>query len=224
MTDWWARMNEEGKDTVSITKTTCMIRAQNDVYMVVGDASQNSNGDDTSEGLQTGAVTRGELLRNAKNILYVLKKSPVSARLLEGEDEITEQNRPKEEERRKNVMQEAEVRDETILNLAGLDTTAGTGNSFSLHIPEKGIYTIYFKMKSDLGELAQMTMSVLLNNVLGKSITINGTKGEWIEEKAEFEVHVAIENYLELYFAQSGIQLDEVRIKKTGEIQIPYLT
>ena len=50
MTDWWAKMNEEGEEG-SQSNTIPMVRAQNDVYMVVSDSASNSANDNTMEGL-----------------------------------------------------------------------------------------------------------------------------------------------------------------------------
>lgn len=218
MTDWWAKMNEEGGPEASITQTTCMVRAQNDVYMVTGSAGDNTNQDDTEEGLAQGRITRGELLRNAANILSVLKKSPVGTRVVEGEDDVTEKNRPATEEKSKNIMAAVSIEKEGFLDLTGLDTTAGSDNQFSLHIPEKGIYDLVFKMKSDSSELAQMSMSISSNNMLIHTITINGTNGEWITRNGEFQVFVSVDNYIDLYFAQSGIQIGEIKVVKVRDL------
>lgn len=71
MTDWEAQMNEEGSPA-SDKNTTAMIQAQNDLYMVVKDSQSNSKGDNTMEGINTGKIHRGELVRNAANICRVL--------------------------------------------------------------------------------------------------------------------------------------------------------
>ena len=71
--------------------------------MVVGDAAGNTNEDDATQGLAEGRITRGELARNARNILNVLRKSPAGSRVVEGEDDITEQNRPAAEEKNRSA-------------------------------------------------------------------------------------------------------------------------
>lgn len=53
MTDWWAKINEEG-ESGSKSQTVPMVRAQNDIYMVTADAASNSNKDNTAEGLADG--------------------------------------------------------------------------------------------------------------------------------------------------------------------------
>ncbi len=80
MTDWWAKMNDD-QDAPSVTNTKAMIRAQNDLYMVVRDAANNTNNDNTIEALNNNLITRGEMERNARNILKFILKSPAFARL-----------------------------------------------------------------------------------------------------------------------------------------------
>ncbi|MDO4323770.1 MAG: glycoside hydrolase family 3 C-terminal domain-containing protein [Lachnospiraceae bacterium] len=83
MTDWWAKMNnaEEGGPG-SIQDTASMIKAQNDLYMVVNnyEACKNGNRDNTLERLREGWLTRGELQRCAMNICRFLMDAPVMER------------------------------------------------------------------------------------------------------------------------------------------------
>ena len=214
MTDWWAKVNEENGPEATISQTTFMVRAQNDVYMVVAEADNNTNDDDTAAGLKEGRITRGELMRNANNILQVLKTSIAAQHLMNGEDEITELNRPKDNKKDKIFMKPAEVIGETILDLTGLDTSAGSTNQFALHTPEKGFYELTMKMKSDVSELAQMTISIFTNNTLWHTVTLNGTNGEWVTKTALFQVFVSVDTYLDMFFAQSGIDMGEIKVVK----------
>ena len=80
MTDWWAAGSEENGPE-SIKQTSTMIRAQNDLYMVTSSAENNTNGDDTAEGLAEGRLTRGELQRAAFNICRFLCDTPAFLRM-----------------------------------------------------------------------------------------------------------------------------------------------
>lgn len=71
MTDWEARMNEEHMPP-SVQNTSAMIRAQNDLYMIVEDSKENPKKDNTLEALEDGRLSREELLRSAANICNVL--------------------------------------------------------------------------------------------------------------------------------------------------------
>lgn len=71
MTDWWAAMNDcADGGAPSVKNTKSMIRAQNDIYMVVDnlEAENNPAGDNTLDALQEGTLSLGELQRSASNI------------------------------------------------------------------------------------------------------------------------------------------------------------
>lgn len=93
MTDWWATMNDcvdGGKDSPS--NTAAMIRAQNDLYMVVDNlaAERNPMQDNTLEALKNGRLTLGELQRCAMNICRFLINAPVMERFVNQEAEEPE--------------------------------------------------------------------------------------------------------------------------------------
>lgn len=224
MTDWWARMNDDAGDPVNIRKTHYMIRSQNDLFMVAQESAGNPMKDMSQEGLDNGIITRGELVRNAENIVKVLMRSPVGKRVMGEEPEFEVVNAPEVEEVEKNIMPEAEIYGEGYLDLTGLKTEAGSVNQFVVRLPEKGIYTASIKMKSDLSELSQSSMTIFINNIPNQTITINGTGGEWITKEFTIESFVAIDSYVDLAFAQSGIQIGEVFIKRTGNVVLPHLS
>lgn len=212
MTDWWARMNEEGEEGTR-ENTTAMVRAQNDVYMVVADSESNSSGDNTKEGLESGAITRAQLVRSASNICTFLMKSPVMNRFLDREfDVCEEENRFEGVDGTDTVLQQMEVTDGCVLDVSALDTGKGTNSTYILDFSERGEYVIRFKMKSDALSLAQMPMSVFINNHLMKTITITGTDGKWLEREVRCRIFSSLQNYLKLYFGESGIEIGEIRI------------
>ena len=79
MTDWWAKMNDE-TSTGNKANTKAMIQAQNDLYMVVQDALNNSMNDNTMASFKEGSLTKAEAQRVAKNICYYLIDSPTFRR------------------------------------------------------------------------------------------------------------------------------------------------
>lgn len=85
MTDWWAKMNncvKGGEPTVK--NAAYMIKARNDVYMIVDNdgAEINEYGDNIQECLENGELTLGELQLCVKDILTFILNSPVSKRKL----------------------------------------------------------------------------------------------------------------------------------------------
>lgn len=218
MTDWWAKMNGDHGDSPDLKYISWMIRAQNDVFMVVSDAASNPLQDDGEIALKEGRITRGELMRNASNILSVVMRSPVAKRAMGETVEWEVLNAPKLQEAKVNKMNPTEILEEGYLDLAGLKTEAGSINQYVIHIPKTGIYTVRFKMKSDLGELSQSSMTVLVNKVPIRTITISGTNGEWVHREVDIESFVSIDCYLDIAFAQSGIQIDEIKVTRKGDI------
>jgi len=223
MTDWWAKINDDLGDTPNISSLSVMIRAQNDVYMVVSDSATNPHKDDAQAALAEGRITRGELVRNASNIVSVLMRSPAGKRAIGEEPEFEILNAPKTEALEKNIMNPVEILDEGYFDLTGLKTEAGSVNQFAVRLPKKGIYTVTFKLKSDLGELSQSSMTIFTNNIPFHTITINGTGGEWITRQIDLESFVAIDSYIDLAFAQSGIQVGEIKAEYKDRIVKPHM-
>ncbi len=79
MTDWWAKMNDE-TSTGDKSNTRAMIQSQNDLYMVVVDALNNSMNDNTIASFKDGSLSKAEAQRVAKNICHYLMESPTFRR------------------------------------------------------------------------------------------------------------------------------------------------
>lgn len=213
MTDWWAKISEDDGSEANTKNTTAMIRSQNDVYMVTSGSVENGNDDNAEEGLKKGLITRGELLRNAANVCSVLKRSITSIRMMEGEDDIEVINPPKGANKRLNDMPYMEVKAPGVkLDLTGLKTEGGWDNVFTLQVVDSGIYDLIIRMKSDAGELSQTTMVVTQNTRPIGTETINGTNGEWIEKHFEIDSCYQRDNYISIYFAQTGIDIDSIEL------------
>ncbi len=214
MTDWWATMNEDGEKTASAANTHYMVRAQNDVYMVVADAQSNSAGDLTEEGLRKGIISRGELARNAANICNILMSLPVMDRFLGrmGEDEKAASEKAQLEDHISFDLPYQFVDKSLSLDLSGLKTDKGASSMFALSFADRGYYDITLKMKCNAGELAQIPVTLFLNNRVLSTITINGTGGRWVEETRDLGLMFKQNTYLQLYFAQGGMEIEEIRI------------
>ncbi len=214
MTDWWAKMSWDDGSEANIQNTTNMVRAQNDIYMVTSGAAENGNNDNSEEGLAKGRISRGELLRNAANVCSVLKRSLAGIRLVEGEDEIEFLNPPKGGEKIQNAMPYMEITAAgASVDLTGFKTEAGCENVFTMHVLDSGVYNYVFRIKSDAGELSQSTMTVSQNGMIRAAFTINGTNGEWIEKNVEIDCSYQRDNYVSVYFAQTGIDVDSIEIR-----------
>ncbi len=211
MTDWWAKMNDEGFPA-SHHNTAAMIRSQNDLYMVVSNSEANSNKDNSDEELKKGNISRVHLMRNAANICNFILKSPVMRRCQGEEENWVELNVPQKIEGTETTIDAGILQGEAILDVSQIKTDKGGTVTFHLQIPQKGKYVIRFRVKSDAAEVAQIPISVFSNNSLIETITINGTKGEVLQKEAAFDVYSNINNYLKLYFGESGTEIVEIKI------------
>ena len=213
MTDWWAEMNDEGQEP-SIQNLAAMVRAQNDIFMVVPDTEKHMG--NLKERLEAGTLTRAELQRSAVNILDALLKAPAMERILEriSDEEQEAYGMLSEEERVDFDMPLHIVEDELVLPGGGLCTDRGHSEVFALDVRVPGNYRLNMKVSADGGELAQVPVSVFLNGTLAGTITINGTGGEWIEVRQDLGYIVFPNVYMRLYFAQSGMRIDSVRIQR----------
>ena len=228
MTDWWAKINEEGEPG-SGKQTIPMVRAQNDIYMVTADAASNSNKDNTAEGLADGRLTRAQLMRNAANICCFLLRSVAMERLLgREEEECTELHSPVSTEGAGDSGQvlarlelpEPKTGEEIELPLEKLSTKKGTGAVYQLRFTKIGRYELVFRMSSTLGPLAQLPISVFLNNTLQQTVTINGTEGKAVEQSVTLAIRQDGEKYMKLYFGESGIDMNRMFLRYVGKNDI----
>ena len=214
MTDWWAKMNDEGGEGTK-ENTAAMVRAQNDVYMVVSDAASNSGKDNTMQALKKGIITRAQLVRNAGNICNFLMRSPVMNRFLDREfDHCEVKSDLADGASSAAVLDRVRVDGRADLDVSALSTQKGTAAAYTLTFETPGKYRLSFLMKSDAGELAQMPMSVFVNNQLACTITITGSGGMWLERTAELDATAGPEHYLKLFFGESGISIGRIWIEK----------
>lgn len=222
MTDWWAKMNEDGEETAAHTNTQYMVRAQNDLYMVVENAAKNTGNDILEESFNNGVVTRGELMRNAANICYMLMNSPVMERFLGrmSEEEKAASENAQNEDNIAFDLAYQRIEDDTLLDLTGLKTGRGDTTMFALNFAKRGLYDISLKVKSDSGELAQMPVTISVDRSIVSMITINGTNGEWINVTRDLGVIFNQNCYLKIYFAQGGLEVSEIRISIREEIDL----
>ena len=91
MTDWWATMNDcAGAGKSSVQNVAQMVRARNDVYMIVENdkAEKDGNDDNIKAALKQGVLTRAQLQTCAKDVLGFLLNSLVAKRPLRSLDDI----------------------------------------------------------------------------------------------------------------------------------------
>ncbi|HOJ47793.1 MAG TPA: glycoside hydrolase family 3 C-terminal domain-containing protein [Bacillota bacterium] len=159
MTDWWAMANDEGGPG-SKENLKAMAKAQNDIYMVCADAATNK--DNLMDALASGELKRGELQRNAMNLLRYILKTRAFARFLA--DGCALKNNLADKIDRLNTVYETE--------------TVSSGAEIALHLAEAGQYLLVLELRADTPVLTQTSMRILVNGHSAASVVTNGTEGE----------------------------------------------
>jgi len=95
-----------------------------------------------------------------------------------------------------------------------IDTGNGQTFSCGLHTKEPGFYKLRIRAKVDASELAQVSVSVFANSKLQVTTTLNGTNGKYTEIEQSLGFFISISNYLKLYFAESGMQIETIVVER----------
>lgn len=216
MTDWWAKANNEG-ESASIQNMAAMVRAQNDLYMVTGDALSNSNGDNSMEELERGTVTRSEFVRNAANICRFLLEAPAYLRMNGRETELDRelQKCAEQENAVMGTLLKVEMTDEVGIDPALIDTTKGKSTTIQVAVKERGTFRLEFSCRAseNTPDLAQLSVSVFQDKQLAGTVTIAGSEKEWQRKTVEFPVplfHYTF--FIKLFFGMSGMELKDMRV------------
>lgn len=220
MTDWWAKINDEGGEA-SAGNLAAMTMAQNDLYMVCSDASVNERNDNTLSSLESGSLSRGELQRNAMNICRFLLHTHAFDRMqgIEIDVEMTGEEAPAGDSYENVVYYKLE--DECTISLDGIDTHKGENYIFALDVSKMGGYKVEIVAKSDLGELAQMPITLFYQSIPMAVFSFNGTGGEWDSRTRKTVLHNKYPIF-RMYFGQNGLDVREIKFtfeKPLGEIQ-----
>ncbi len=214
MTDWWAKGNDEGK-LGERTNTSAMVRGQNDVFMVTQNAGENSMGDNSQEGLKTGAVTLGEFQRSACNLCRALLKMPALLFLQGKEEEIDRRlkSSPGISEEGLGELHEAKGGIPLSLDVSLIETEKGKSTLFSVPLPEKGDYKLLLTLRStDKNDVSQLPVSLFQDQALVNTITLTGSQREW--ETISLPLKGGKTSTLRFFFAQTGLQLQSCVIEK----------
>lgn len=206
MTDWWAQMNDVVVGGPADKRNTnFMVRAQNDLYMVVANygAEVNAANDNTMESLENGTLTRGELQRNAMNICRFLMNAPVFSRKQVLQEEVPTF-------KGNASLLEKEV--QTLTNDAKVQLLE-QGSTY-MRVEKSGEYRIFVHVSSPGTDLAQTACNLLLNEQLVTTVQTNGTDGKWITQKLiKIELEEGLYE-LKLEFIKPGLQIEWVEFKE----------
>jgi len=221
MTDWWAKGNDEGEPG-TITNTSAMVRSQNDLVMVTPNAGENKSGDNSKEGIESGKTARAEFQRSAANICNALIKMPAFLRMQGIETELDKrlQECITEEEEAMFSMQRLEVTDKAEIDPSQMNTRKGNSSTFQVIINEMGRYQVSLTCRaSGESSLAQIPLSVFVDNKLVKTTTLTGADTQWRTEKIDFGPVMGSTFSIRFYFGQSGMEVKECSIAMTMSME-----
>ncbi|MBR6365700.1 MAG: glycoside hydrolase family 3 protein [Lachnospiraceae bacterium] len=214
MTDWWANTGEVGKE-VNRTNYAAIVRAQNDFYAVCPDASKNSSGDNLQQSLQDGTLTRGELLRSAKNICNFLLTTRAMQRM-NGTDEAIEVINRSEEDEPLDLSRMVYYKvdgDVTEIPMEDVEVAIGCSYVFALDVSERAVYDFEVTASSELSPLSQTPIAFYFQGILGTVFTWNGTEGKPVTMSKPL---FTSSRYcvVRMSFGGNGLKLHNIRLVK----------
>lgn len=210
MTDWWANINRRGK-APDKSDFAAMAMAQNDVYMVTADGAACN--DNTLDSLKSGELTRGELQRNAMNILRFLTTTHAMKRVMGCDDETEIINRPADAgDVDSTDIEFHDIDEDLTLDLTGITTEKGSSYAFGLNVSKPGVYKVTLTASSTLSELAQTSVSIFALGSPCGTFTFNGTGGAPVSQTKDVKF---LSNFMSirLYFGGSGLKTQSIRFE-----------
>lgn len=210
MTDWWANINRRGK-APDKSDFAAMAMAQNDVYMVTADGAACN--DNTLDSLKSGELTRGELQRNAMNILRFLMTTHAMKRVMGCDDETEIINRPADAgDVDSTDIEFHDIDEDLTLDLTGITTEKGSSYAFGLNVSKPGVYKVTLTASSTLSELAQTSVSIFALGSPCGTFTFNGTGGAPVSQTKDVKF---LSNFMSirLYFGGSGLKTQSIRFE-----------
>ncbi len=209
MTDWWAYVCKEG-DAPAKTDFAAMLQAQNDLYMVCPDSEKNDHGDNILASLEDGSLTLGELQRCAMNICRFMMNTHAYLRMQDKDDTLEILGAEEGFEECAEELVYYKVDREIVIDLSGHEITKGTTIDFALDLEHLGYYKAEITAKSELGELAQIPVTLFFQGTPRGVYTFNGTGGKWVTQTriADLSIKYAV---MRLYFPQNGIEVKQIK-------------
>lgn len=203
MTDWWAKMNDPiTGGEADVKHTAAMIRAQNDLYMVIGNGGAETNpvGDNTLTSIAAGTLTIGELQRCAMNICRFLIDTPAFARA----------ESPSGQYMHFAALPLSEDFPVTSLEDGIVTLQCASEEVCKFQIPEDGTYAVQAHFVSHSSDIAQSTTNIILNDSLLVTLQTNSTQGQWVTQELR---RVVLEKgcyELKLKIMRAGLEIDQI--------------
>lgn len=210
MTDWWANINDRGKDADK-SNFAAMVKAHNDVYMVCADSENHD--DNIMSSLENGTLKRSELQRNAKAILSFLMETRAMKRIMGKDTAVEIVNRPADA----SDIDAEDVKfyklDKTLeISLEDICTDKGKYFSFALDIVIQGVYKVTLTASSTQSGLAQIPVTLFSTGTAYGTMTWNGTDGKPVSFCRDIPMFSRFTT-IKLYFALSGLKMHSIKFE-----------
>ncbi|MGM9645658.1 MAG: glycoside hydrolase family 3 C-terminal domain-containing protein [Eubacteriales bacterium] len=185
MTDWWPLTNSlDG--TVSRNDTASMVKAQNDIFMVVADAKTYA--DTVKDALASGYLKRAELQRCAKNICRFIMNTHSFERYREN-----------------GFKAESSVADVSGMKKVFEIENLNQDQHFTVKAENSGNCVVEIEVSSNENHLAQIITNLFISGQGACAFVTHGTSGG--TEKAKAEIYLTAEKDLDMYFHSSSVTL-----------------
>lgn len=193
VTDWWPTL-KEGEKEGEPKNLKNLVEAQNDVYMPTADALTFS--DNLKESLEKGLITRGQLQRNAMNILRYIANSHALERFSE------------------NTAVQESVSEADIDGMTDIAVIENPENEKAVRITAEkaGKYILCVEYSSEEPEISQMVINAETDGAGAASITVNGSGGRRVTVNRGIELG-GKETQLVLKYPDTLVKIHKISIK-----------
>ena len=223
MTDWWAAANDEGVRS-DIRNRAPMVEAQNDLYMVTPDCQDQAQ-DNVKESLADGRITRGQLQRNARNILTFILQSPAMLYEMDmiSKEELADAKADNEDDIDYSnvVYYKADENGDVIIPGKDWNTEQGNVVVFGIDV-RMAEYDLEIVSRSPMDTLAQVPVSIFFDNTLKEMISLRGSNGQWETSTRDFGGIFGKNHYIKLLFGATGLEIDHVALRFRKELKMPF--
>ena len=192
MTDWWPALKDDDTD---VTRLSGLVEAQNDVFMLTNDVLTFK--DDLKDALKSGKITRGQLQRNASNILNYLINSHSFERFLKYGGKL-------EKSLSENLNSLTDICVYENLN---------ENEEKDLILKNTGNHLFVIEYSSNEPETSQLVLNIFINDVSAASITINGTNNKKVTVSRDVNLAFT-ESKLRLTYPDRLVKIEKITIKK----------
>ncbi len=223
MSDWWAKGNwPEGE--ADRANRAPIAQSGNDVYMCCQNSEEDLMSDNCMECLEKGQISRADLQRNAVNLLEFLISTPAMDRLMGVEEELLTEG-----------FEEDSADDEAYLNMktfhANADgivdieienVTGEAGKSYIVEVEfnDMGVFEMELTYSSVANSLAQLPISIYMNNFYATTISVNGTDNVEKTVTKQLRRTTGKKVYYKFQFGSDGLELKHMRFIPVEEQDI----